>query len=54
MELDQELDHQNQENREADKACAALEVELKNSNEVIARRKESLLNATIDEQATER
>lgn len=54
MELDQEIDHQNQENREADKACAALEVELKNSNEVIARRKESLLNATIDEQDTER
>ena len=50
MELDQEIDHQNQENRSAEKACVRLETELENSAEAITRRKENLLNATIDEQ----
>lgn len=53
MELDQEIDHQNQENRSAEKACVRLETELENSAEAITRRKENLLNATIDEQDTE-
>ena len=52
-ELDQEIDHQDQENRSAEKECVRLETELENSAETIARRKENLLNATIDEQDTE-
>ena len=53
-ELDQEIDRQDQENRSAEKECARLEEQLKSSSEAIARRKEGLLNATIEEQDTER
>ena len=53
-ELDQEIDHQDQENRNAEKKCARLEEQLRSSGETIAQRKENLLNATIQEQDTER
>ena len=52
-ELDDEIDHQDRENRKAGEACASLTAELKNSSDTIARRKENLLNATIEEQDTE-
>ena len=53
-ELDQEIDYQDQENRKAENECVRPETELKNSGETIARRKENLLNATIEEQDLER
>jgi uncharacterized protein (TIGR02680 family) len=52
-ELDDEIDRQNQENRKAEIECIRLETELKNSGEIIERRKENLLNATIEEQDLE-
>lgn len=53
-ELDQEIELQDQENREAEKECARVEEQLKNSSELIQRRKDALLNATIEEQDLER
>ena len=53
-ELDREIELQDRENREAGEACASLKVELKSSSETIARRKENLLDATIEEQDLER
>lgn len=53
-ELDREIELQDRENREAGEACASLTAELKSSSETIARRKENLLNATIEEQDLER
>lgn len=53
-ELDREIELQDRENREAGEACASLKAELKSSSETIARRKENLLNATIEEQDLER
>lgn len=53
-ELDREIELQDWENREAGEACASLKVELKSSSETIARRKENLLDATIEEQDLER
>lgn len=53
-ELDREIELQDRENREAGEAFASLTAELKSSSETIARRKENLLNATIEEQDLER
>lgn len=53
-ELDEEISLQNQENRKAGEACAGLKAELKSSSDTVARRKENLLNATIEEQNLER
>ncbi len=53
-ELDQEIDRQDQENRNAGNECIRLETELKNFSAAIARRKEDLLDATIEEQDLER
>lgn len=53
-ELDREIELQDRENRETGEACASLKVELKSSSETIARRKENLLDATIEEQDLER
>ena len=53
-ELDEEISLQDQENREAGEACAGLKAELKSSSDTVARRKENLLNATIEEQDLER
>nr|WP_325205031.1 TIGR02680 family protein [uncultured Oscillibacter sp.] len=52
-ELDGEIALQDQENREAGEACAGLKAELNSSRDAIARRKENLLNATIEEQDLE-
>ena len=53
-ELDEEISLQDRENREAGEACARLKAELKSSSDTVARRKENLLNATIEEQDLER
>lgn len=53
-ELEDEIDHQDRENREAGEKCAALEVELKTSSETLKQRKQKLLEATLEEQDTER
>lgn len=52
-ELDTEISRQERENRAAEIECARLETELKNFGENIERRKQSLLDATIEEQDLE-
>jgi len=52
-ELDDEIEAQDQENRNAMEQCARLEEQLKGSSETIQRRKQNLLDATMDEQDLE-
>ncbi len=52
-ELDDEIDLQDRENRNAIEQCARLEEQLKRFDETLQRRKQSLLDATIDEQDLE-
>lgn len=53
-ELDREIERQDQENRSAGEACVRIEEQLKTAGELIQRRKDALLNATIEEQDLER
>lgn len=53
-DLEDEIQEQDQENRNAENECVRLKTELKSSEETIARRKENLLNAAIEEQDLER
>ncbi|MCM1233764.1 MAG: TIGR02680 family protein [Ruminococcus flavefaciens] len=53
-ELEAEIGRQDQENRTAENECIRLKTELKNFDETIQRRKQNLLNATIEEQDLER
>ena len=53
-ELEREIELQDRENREAGEECAGLKVKLESSGDTIARRKENLLKATMEEQDLER